>query len=48
MVNYKYTDHHAAMKPLYRNKPLNKNDHCVKMIYIIESIDKEHDKLNQS
>ena len=48
MVNYKYTDHHAAMKPLYRNKPMNKDDHSVKMIYMIESIDKEHDKLNQS
>ena len=26
IVNYKYNDHQAAMKSLYRNKPLSRNE----------------------
>ena len=48
IVNYKYNDHQAAMKSLYRNKPLSRNEPLCKNEQNVQWIYKKIDWLKQS
>ena len=48
IVNYKYNDHQATMKSLYRNKPLSRNEPLCKNEQNVQWIYKKIDWLKQS